>query len=907
MTTTETGRRGPERFASASVEAPRGSLGGALGAALALMVLLVGVPVALWLYTGPPPLPSGWPTRTDLTQPVGIDVILAVLRGVVWLAWLQFLVCTVVEVASFVRGGGLPHAVPASGPSQAVARALVGTLLVGVSLVGSSGGATAAPQSADPTVGASAAATAPGPTRAVDADDPAVAGDQRAEGTDPRALSVPGVPADMTDAIGHKVAIVQPPKAHYHDNLWDIAERHLGEGRRWREIFELNKHRAQPDGQELVLGRLIQPGWVLIMPPDATGLQRVTEVPVRGRHRAPDQSADQVNGPSARVSGGDQALPADDRLARDLLAGGLLGGALLAGLLAERRRRGVSGAGPEDPDTEVSLRAGADPGRADWLDRALRSLGSACADHRLALPPVYAAAVSDTRISLSLAGQHHDAPGAWTVRGDGRTWVIDAGVDVDSGDGPAPYPGLVCVGRDDEGSDILLDLESADGIVSVEGSPQIAREVVSAMAAQLATAPWADPQRVIGHDLTQALAEIGTSGVDVVAGWEDALAAVEGSGARLPADQVLIGRLDREQREAPQYLMLGSAPDGSAGERLAALTQEGTRGLGIVVAGRVAASRWRATVDDAGRLALPLLDVEVEAARLSEGTTEQLADLFHQARAPRTEVDGHRPPVPPTPAEAGDDATWSSASVRVGVLGSVEIRSQGRIDEARLHLATELVTFVALHTEPVHPSVVGASLWPRGVTADVRDATIARVRDWLGLDADGNHLLRETVDGRLHLAPDVGVDWHAFCVLARRSREAGAREESELLRRALQLVRGPFLEGTPARRYAWIVRTGLEQRSADTVVDVAHRLAELSLDDPSGGAAAARAGLRLVPLSQVLWRDLLEAESRGGDPDAAHAVADEMTGTLRSLDAHPDAETTALVEELLPGRNKETG
>ena len=45
--------------------------------------------------------------------------------------------------------------------------------------------------------------------------------------------------------VGKKVYVVQPPEGRYHDNLWDIAEQHLGDGRRWQEIFELNKGRRR--------------------------------------------------------------------------------------------------------------------------------------------------------------------------------------------------------------------------------------------------------------------------------------------------------------------------------------------------------------------------------------------------------------------------------------------------------------------------------------------------------------------------------------------------------------------------------------------------------------------------------------------------------------------------------------
>ncbi|NUR07493.1 MAG: hypothetical protein HOQ45_10830, partial [Nocardioidaceae bacterium] len=217
--------------------------------------------------------------------------------------------------------------------------------------------------------------------------------------------------------------------------------------------------------------------------------------------------------------------------------------------------------------------------------------------------------------------------------------------------------------------------------------------------------------------------------------------------------------------------------------------------------------------------------------------------------------------------------------------------------------ATEVLTFLALQTAPVHPSVLAASVWPRGVTPEVRDATVERVREWLGTDTEDNHLLRAGDDGRLSLAPDVAVDWHAFCELALRARSASHREERELLRRALHLVRGELLQDRPANRYAWLARTRLESQVEDVVVDAAHRLWVLCTDDrdPEGASAAARAGLRLAPGSQVLWRDLVRSEYDGpGGADAASRAVGGMVDVLGRRGAHIEAETDALVEELLP-------
>ena len=101
----------------------------------------------------------------------------------------------------------------------------------------------------------------------------------------------------------------------------------------------------------------------------------------------------------------------------------------------------------------------------------------------------------------------------------------------------------------------------------------------------------------------------------------------------------------------------------------------------------------------------------------------------------------------PNSGRIGDDSNWSTANVRIGVLGPVEVRAMNRLEVERIPLATEIVAFLALHPGGVHPSVLGASVWPRGVTPDVRDATVARVREWLGSDTSGHHHLRQDAGG----------------------------------------------------------------------------------------------------------------------------------------------------------------
>lgn len=351
--------------------------------------------------------------------------------------------------------------------------------------------------------------------------------------------------------------------------------------------------------------------------------------------------------------------------------------------------------------------------------------------------------------------------------------------------------------------------------------------------------------------------------------------------------------------------MLGEAPPGEGSpELLAELMGESDRGVALISAVPLAGARWTLHVDESGRMRVPLLDVEVAAVRLVASSAAEAAALFAKARVAAPVLTGDRVAVP-RPARDGDDAHWSAAPVRVGVLGAIDVRTSGQMDAARLQLAIEVVVFLALQQAPVHPSVVGASVWPGGVTAEVRDATLARVRDWLGTGPDGSHLLQENEEGRLFLSDDVAVDWHAFCALTLRSRTAAPREEAELLRRALHLVRGELLTGRPSRRYSWLPRTPLERQSIDLVVDTAHRLVELSLPhDPGGAVTASRAGLRLAPTSQVLWRDLVLSEAQRSGGSGISGVSDVVAQMHRELAAAgvpAEAETEALVEEFLPG------
>ena len=190
-------------------------------------------------------------------------------------------------------------------------------------------------------------------------------------------------------------------------------------------------------------------------------------------------------------------------------------------------------------------------------------------------------------------------------------------------------------------------------------------------------------------------------------------------------------------------------------------------------------------------------------------------------------------------------------AIELRLLGPVElIRHQGAeastLEEGRVPLATELLVYLATHPGGVHPVVLGGVMWPRGVQATVRDATITRVAEWLGKAPDGTPHLSADESGRLRLGPGVRTDWALFRELVRRAQSDPAARPV-LLERALGLIRGPLLSDRAAGRYAWLAADDLEYDVLACVADAAHRLCELHLSQHEAEAAIAAVRARRQP------------------------------------------------------------
>jgi hypothetical protein len=248
------------------------------GAIASLAAVVAGPPLLLLALVGSPlRLPASLRTADALTQAVDDQTVLWLLGAVGWLLWAHLLLALAVELARQTRGSTLRIPLPGLlfGANTALASHLIASLL----LTGPAAGHGALTPAVARTQMAATAVTATSPT-------PGAPGVAALPTTDPMRHAAPGTTEPGTTTVPSATpptrliqCRVLPPQGRDHDSLWDIAERHLGDGMRWRDIYALNQGRLMPDGQRLTRASLIHPGWILDLPADAIALP-IDAVPI---------------------------------------------------------------------------------------------------------------------------------------------------------------------------------------------------------------------------------------------------------------------------------------------------------------------------------------------------------------------------------------------------------------------------------------------------------------------------------------------------------------------------------------------------------------------------------------------------------------------------------------------------
>ncbi|GMU39430.1 MAG: hypothetical protein AMXMBFR23_02960 [Chloroflexota bacterium] len=393
------------------------------------------------------------------------------------------------------------------------------------------------------------------------------------------------------------------------DDLWSIAARFLGDGFRWTEIWELNRHEEMVDARSFTNPNVLHTGWRLRLPLSAATAPASTVSPptVEPDQRASErQAADPIIddadllGPSAGIVGDDTASAEGDEGSWDwpaastpvlftvagfaLIGGAVLSvyrlrrsGALASGLREAPRQGGGGDAGRVTLAAEAVASALAERGfdearialvfeqgdrlrivveRIPWADTAIASLREAMA-RRLACR-VEAGATAPGRVEVTLIGVNRLAASL-------------------AQRAPAPSTLVVPVGaRDDE----IVYLNLATGGIRLAGES-------AAYRAQLRS--WVTTL-VATHDPTDLALRVDAHTGSLL---EDLAAAPHLAGSQAgddvsdlleELDEIIQTRLEDDSRSMPLVALI----DGSEARRgaLAAVLRDGPAvGVHLVVAG----------------------------------------------------------------------------------------------------------------------------------------------------------------------------------------------------------------------------------------------------------------------------------------------------------------------------------
>ncbi len=901
----------------------------AIGSAATLTALTVGIPAMLIVLHGRPDEPATFRALGhvfaggQLRPPAVVDLITLV----AWVAWLVIATAVIVEIVAWTRGTPTPRLAGMT-TIQPWVRNLVATATLLVGTFGAPprvGATTTIPIS---TVVASTARAAVAPPSTTFSPPPAT----------PTA-SVPAVP--VVSAVPSCVVV-------RNDSLWALAERHLGNPMRWREIYALNRGGPQPDGHSLEDANLIQPGWTLQLPADATNTTPAA-VP------APT--------PSTPVP----PVPATSRTTRSLALPSELSSTTTAGANGAPvpPQESTPAAPASRPAPTVTIPTGTPPARPELQGPAPTASTSTVprartgpdtrvmhpspddvvtADHTtgLAIGATVAAGIITLLGALRLARRRRrDHEPIHTPRTqrvetalrrttDDHTGRLDVALRAFA---PAitGTTRVLAVRMLREQVEILLDTPPDDappGFVST-GDPRCWTTSPDATTNQLASQADGRAASVpalisIGQiDGNLVMVDLETAGLLTVDGDSEAVNGFVRHVALELATSTLADHLELlivgdalfapigERHPRIRHLDLDDAiADLEAAHRddgfptllvsSDTLTDETRARIKVAVAAgnpvgamfpSPSQADWHAQLDGE-MVRLAPLGLELAAFAVDADTAHEIDTLIADPDPVEALLDSFAD----EPDDAPDAETGQSGLVvgpfvepptelEIRVLGPVEVVGPAKPFDRHRYL--ELAVYLGLHPDGVSDERLKMVLWPEQAPATATfNTVVSTTRNRLGRDSLGEpHLVHyANADRRYRLGDHATSDVARFETRVAHARALDDAAAIAEYRTALDLVRGQPFAEVHGFEWAW--SEGFVAHLEITVARAAHDLAELCLNDrdADGATWAATRGLLAAPGDEILYRDRMLACDLAGNIAGVESVMRELEHAVEGIE-----------------------
>lgn len=637
-----------------------------LGALLVLLLLMVGIPAALILFAGNP-----IPTMPELQQALtGVDFGGTFLLGTIlpligWGFWASFVFSVLVEARAALNNVTAPQ-LAGLRPQQALAGALVAAVLA----IGAGTPATA--MTAQPSTNGSSIST--------------------------QLEDTPSQPTDQADARQYTIQTGDTLWGVAEKKLGDGSRwSELAEGLKNRpqadgttmsdpDLIHAGWTVELPEDQTASSGQRTAPTDQATDQPDVASEAPASEsapateqapaseqapatppasvpgevVPQSEREQspAPDQEASPVPGAAFAVAP-DQ--PASDRAEAEtaqpeqvewstlggigaFAAAGLLG-VLGARRAMQRRRRRPGQQVPmpeaEHAQIEAQLKVVAEAEQADELDVVQRWLARWAQQSGTTLPELFLVRVSAQEIALYLMGPAQLPAPFVAAAEDGTVWTLQSGaIELDADLPSAPWPGLVTVGQDDTDAQVLLDLERL-GTLGIEGDPQLAPQVLDAMAVELATAAWSENVQVTLVGVAPGLASVvGGDRVRQIDDLDHLIRLLQGKAEDTRAALTEQGAANLDEAKsmsaegdwAPEIVLLGLHPDQDQARQINELAAAIPHlGIAAVTTSNPLDAQWVLTLEDERNADLQPTGQHLRPQLVTPEETDQITQVLATA------------------------------------------------------------------------------------------------------------------------------------------------------------------------------------------------------------------------------------------------------------------------------------